>query len=155
MHPGVVWRAVGPPCLVVRAVAVVRFQLYAGARKSVALRLKWGYIHGDGAVLPDSKAGPRIIWLGSPARAIGAARQLLLGVRVALRQACDSGQGMEWNAIREAAGLGTPRIPDLWHSHATVAVNRGEGLRVVAGLLGHACIATTFGYVLIGAQIGR
>ena len=32
------------------------------------------------------------------------------------------------------------------HSHAAVAVNGGEGLRVVAGLLGHADIATTFGY---------
>ena len=52
----------------------------------------------------------------------------------------------EWNAIREAAGLGTLRIHDLRHSHAAVAVNSGEGLRVVAGLLGHADIATTFGY---------
>ena len=51
-----------------------------------------------------------------------------------------------WNAIREAAGLATLRIHDLRHSHAAVAVNGGEGLRVVAGLLGHAEIETTFGY---------
>ena len=42
--------------------------------------------------------------------------------------------------------MGTLRIHDLRHSHAAVAVNGGEGLRVVAGLLGHADIATTFGY---------
>ena len=35
---------------------MVRFQLYAGTRKSVALRLKWEHVHGDGAVLPDSQA---------------------------------------------------------------------------------------------------
>ena len=38
------------------------------------------------------------------------------------------------------------RVHDLRHSHAAVAVNGGEGLRVVAGLLGHADISTTFGY---------
>ena len=45
-----------------------------------------------------------------------------------------------------SAGLGMFRIHDLRHAHAAVAVGRGEGLRVVAGLLGHADIKTTFGY---------
>ena len=130
------------------AVAALRFLLYTGARKSEALRLRWEHIHGDRAVLPDSKTGPRTIWLASPARA-------LLAVR-SRRTNCpwvfaSPGGGpakvdKEWNAIRAAAGLGTLRIHDLRHSHAAVAVNGGEGLRVVAGLLGHADIKTTFGY---------
>ena len=41
------------------AVAELRFLLYTGARKSEALRLKWEHVHGDRAVLPDSKTGPR------------------------------------------------------------------------------------------------
>ena len=49
----------------------------------------------------------------------------------------------EWNAIRTAAGLPTLRIHYLRHSHASVA-DGGEGLRVVAGLLRHADIKTTF-----------
>ena len=49
------------------AVAALRFLLYTGARKSEALRLKWEHVHGDRAVLPDSKTGPRPIWLASPA----------------------------------------------------------------------------------------
>ena len=49
-------------------VAALRFLLYTGARKSEALRLKWEYVHGDRAVLPDSKTGPRTIWLASPDR---------------------------------------------------------------------------------------
>ncbi|MDE0147938.1 MAG: hypothetical protein OXM58_06165 [Rhodospirillaceae bacterium] len=45
--------------------------------------------------------------------------------------------------IREAAGLSTRRIHVFQHSHAAVAVNGGESVRAVAGLLGHAGIATT------------
>ena len=51
-----------------------------------------------------------------------------------------------WKAIRGAAGLRTLRIHDLRHSHAAVPVNGGSGFRIVAGLLGHADISTTFGY---------
>ncbi len=43
-----------------------------------------------------------------------------------------------WKAVREAAALGTFRIHDPRHTYASVAVNGGEDLRVVAGLLGHA-----------------
>ena len=130
------------------AVAALRFLLYTGARKSEASRLKWEHVHGDRAVLPDSKTGPRTIWLASPARAILAA--------LTRRDDCPwvfaSPRGnpislwYPWQAIRAKAGLGSLRIHDLRHSHAAVAVNDGEGLRVVAGLLGHADIKTTFGY---------
>ena len=130
------------------AVAAVRFLLYTGARKSEVLRLKWEYVHSNRAVLPDSKTGPRTIWLASPARAVLAAQPR--------REDCpwvfasSSGEPANvnkgWNAVREAAGLPTLRIHDLRHSHAAVAVGGGEGLRVVAGLLGHADIKTTFGY---------
>ncbi len=130
------------------AVAVVRFLLYTGARKSEALRLRWEYVHGDRAVLPDSKTGPRTIWLASPARAVLAARSRRTNCPWVF--ASSGGQpanvDREWNAIRAAAGLPRLRIHDLRHSHAAVAVNGGEGLRVVAGLLGHADIKTTFGY---------
>ena len=51
-----------------------------------------------------------------------------------------------WQVIRCKAGLGSLRLHDLRHSHAAVAVGNGEGLRIVASLLGHADIETTFGY---------
>ena len=51
-----------------------------------------------------------------------------------------------WQVIRSKAGLGRLRLHDLRHNHAAVAVETGEGLRIVAGLLGHADIETTFGY---------
>ena len=130
------------------AVAVVRFLLYTGARKSEALRLKWEHVHGDRAVLPDSKTGPRTIWLASPARTVLAARSRQTNCPWVFASPCGQPATVdsEWNAIRAAAGLPTLRIHDLRHSLAAVAVNGGEGLRVVAGLLGHADIKTTFGY---------
>ena len=130
------------------AVAALRFLLYTGARKSEALRLRWEHVHGDRAVLSDSKTGPRTIWLASPARAILAA----LPRRAAFPWvfACPDGAPVSlekaWKAVRNVTGLGKLRIHDLRHAHAAVAVNGGEGLRVVAGLLGHADISTTFGY---------
>ena len=130
------------------AVAALRFVLYTGARKSEALRLKWEYVHGDRAVLPDSKTGPRTLWLASPARAVLAAQQRRTNCPWVFPSPCGGPATVDkaWNAIRAAAGLPTLRIHDLRHSHAAVAVGGGEGLRVVAGLLGHADIKTTFGY---------
>ncbi len=130
------------------AVAALRFLLYTGARKSEALRLKWAHVHGDRAVLPDSKTGPRTIWLASPARAVLAARSRRTNCPWVFASPCGGPVKVDkaWNAIRKAAGLAKLRIHDLRHSHAAVAVGRGEGLRIVAGLLGHADIKTTFGY---------
>ena len=130
------------------AVAALRFLLYTGARKSEALRLKWEHVHGDRAVLPDSKTGPRTIWLASPARAVIASRSRRTNCPWVFPSPCGGPANIDqsWNAIRAATGLLRLRIHDLRHSLAAVAVNGGEGLRVVAGLLGHADIKTTFGY---------
>ncbi len=130
------------------AVAALRFLLYTGARKSEALRLKWEHVHGDRAVLPDSKTGPRTIWLAAPARAVLAAQPRRANCPWVFASPCGGPAKVDKarNAVRAAAGLPKLRIHDLRHSHAAVAVNGGEGLRVVAGLLGHADIKTTFGY---------
>ena len=130
------------------AVAALRFLLYAGARKSEALRLRWEHVHGDRAVLSDSKTGPRTIWLASPARAILAALPRRDDFPWVF--ACPDGAPVSlekaWKAVRHVTGLGKLRIHDLRHAHAAVAVNGSEGLRVLAGLPGHADISTTFGY---------
>jgi len=130
------------------AVAALRFLLYTGARKSEALRLRWEHVHGNRAVLPDSKTGPRTIWIASPARAVLAAQQRRTNCPWVFASPCGGPVSVDkaWIAIRKAAGLPGLHIHDLRHSHAAVAVSGGEDLRVVAGLLGLADIATTFGY---------
>ena len=136
------------------AVAAVRFLLYTGARKSEALGLRWEHIHGDRAVPPDSKSGPRTIWLATPARAILAAQPRRNGCPWVF--ASDDGMPISllkpWQVIRRKAGLASLRLHDLRHSHAAAAVGTGEGLRIVAGLLGHADIETTFGYAHLAEE---
>ena len=130
------------------AVAVVRFLLYTGARKSEALGLRWEHIHGNQAVLPDSKTGPRTIWLALPARAILDARPRRDDCAWVFASSAGTPAAVDkaWKAVRAAAGLTGLRLHDLRHSHAAVAVNVGTDLRIVAGLLGHADIKATFGY---------
>ena len=130
------------------AVAALRFLLYTGARKSEALDLEWEHVHGDRAVLPDSKTGPRTIWLAAPARAV--LETLPRRNDCPWVFAADTGTPVSvaaaWKAVREATGLDRLRVHDCRHNFAAVAVGIGEGLRIVADLLGHADIRTTFGY---------
>ena len=130
------------------AVAMVRFLLFTGARRSEALRLRWEHVHGGRAVLPDTKTGPRTIWLATPARAVLAEVPRRAGCPWVFASAGGEPVTLDpaWHAIRRAAGLDRLRLHDLRHSHAGVAVNGGLDLRIVAGLLGHADIKTTLGY---------
>ena len=130
------------------AVAALRFLLYTGARKSEALRLKWEHVHGDRAVLPDSKTGPRAVWLASPARAVVEAQAHRHECPWVFASPCGGPANVdqEWNAIREAAGLPTLRIHDLRHSYASRALALGESLTMVGRLLGHTQVPTTARY---------
>ena len=130
------------------AVAALRFLLYTGARKSEALRLRWEHVHGDRAVLPDTKTGARTVWLSAPARAVLSAQPRGDGCPWVFASEGGSPVSVDkaWKSIRERAGLSGLRVHDCRHNFAAVAVGGGEGLRIVAGLLGHADIKTTFGY---------
>ena len=49
------------------AIAAFRLLIFTGARLSEIQTLKWEYIHGDRAFLPDSKTGAKVLHLGKGA----------------------------------------------------------------------------------------
>ena len=51
-----------------------------------------------------------------------------------------------WKIIRARAGLEGVRLHDLRHSYASRALALGEGLPMIAKLLGHAHLETTARY---------
>ena len=53
-----------------QAAAAIRLLLFTGARSSEITGLRWAWIRGTRAVLPDSKTGPKTIQLPPPARAV-------------------------------------------------------------------------------------
>lgn len=132
------------------SVQVIRFLAYTGARRGEALAMRWEHINNDRCVLPDSKTGPKTIWLPRPARElVELARADQTGPYVLGTD--DRAQAVRaldraWEYIRNAAGLNRLRLHDLRHGFASVAVGQGHDLRIVAGLLGHSDFATTLGY---------
>ncbi|MCY4496078.1 MAG: integrase arm-type DNA-binding domain-containing protein, partial [Rhodospirillaceae bacterium] len=97
-----------------QAAAAIRLLLFTGARSSEITGLKWEWIRGARAVLPDSKSGPKAIQLPPPARAvlIGLPRS---GPFVFPNRKGDGPMrdlGHRWNRLRALAGLDDVRIHD-------------------------------------------
>lgn len=132
-----------------RAGALLRFVALTGCRRSEAFDLQWDNLHGDRAVLADSKTGPKTLWLGRAARAVldafprTGSPWIFRDERRAqrLRELT-----VAWNEVRSEAGLEGLRIHDLRHGFASVGISMKMDLPTIAGLLGHADISTTNGY---------
>ncbi|REG35234.1 site-specific recombinase XerD [Paracoccus versutus] len=129
-------------------VALIRFLALTGCRRGEATALRWDWIDGPRAALPDAKAGPRSIWLGTPALDLLASLprtgDLVFGQDD--RPVNTASLATLWREIRIEIRMPTLRLHDLRHSFATTAVSAGEPLRTVAGLLGHSDLAITEGY---------
>ena len=128
--------------------AIMRFLALTGCRKSEARFLRWAMIDGKRAALPDSKTGPRAIWLGSPALNLLAEQPTLSDYVFAKRDKPVSNNQIDkvWHRVRDSAELPGLRLHDLRHGFASVAISSGEPLRTVSGLLGHSDLQTTAGY---------
>ena len=144
------WRSIKRPKPILSRSLVFGFSLLTGARRGEALALEWPMIEGDRAILPDSKTGPKCLWLATPVRRLLAALVRIEGSQLVFARPCGRGLGSSlervWHGVREGAGLDGLRLHDLRHNYASVAVNIGEELRTVAGLLGHSQMTTTRGY---------
>ena len=131
-----------------QAVAVIRLLLFTGARSSEITGLRWDWIRGTRALLPDSKTGPKTIQLSPPAREVlhGMPRISHYVFPNARGTGPMNDLGLRWQKRRRLAGLEDVRIHDCRHTLASHAVMSGIDLYTVGRLLGHADIASTERY---------
>ncbi len=131
------------------SVAAIRLLLFTGARRGEITGLRWEYVQGDRIMLPDSKTGPKTIWLNAPARKVLDAvpdRQISGPVFHSDKRRKPLILGAHWNRIRRAAALPDVRLHDLRHSFASVAISDNISLATIGKLLGHALPETTARY---------
>ncbi|MDE0242091.1 MAG: tyrosine-type recombinase/integrase [bacterium] len=152
-------------------VAIIRLLLLTGCRSQEIMSLRWkeyrqGHLH-----LTDTKTGPRMVWLSSPARRIldGLPRRSpwVFPSRSTHSHIPSTVVFKTWCRIRAAAGLSDVRLHDLRHTYASLAIMHGENILTVGRLLGHKDPATTLSYThvaesqvvesveTIGAILGR
>ena len=130
--------------------AFVRLLLLTGCRKSEILTLKWSDYREGKLYLPDSKTGPRTVWLSAPGR------RILDGLPRRGRWMFPSPRGERhlskgilhhfWSDVRAEAGIPDVRLHDLRHTYASVALAHGETVLTIGRLLGHNDPATTLKY---------
>ncbi len=131
--------------------------MLTGCRLGEVVSLEWDWIRGKRIHLPDSKSGPRTVWLSSAERAVIDAIpryspdcRFLFPARPPTRH-IDNFE-YQWHRIRNEAGLPGLRIHDLRHSWASVAAMNGVDMVTIATLLGHALVETTERYTHLSDQ---
>ena len=142
-------------------VAMLRLYLLTGCRKSEIRTLKWAYYRAGRngkrhLFLPDSKTGPKTVYLSDPARAVldGVPRTADWVFPSTIKRKRGRPRRDEtpffdiefWKVFRDRAGLAGMRLHDLRHSYASLAIRNGVPLVTVGRLLGHADPETTLQY---------
>ena len=143
------------------AVAAVRLLLLTGCRRNEILTLRWDDLDRTAGELRirDSKTGPRRVPLTPEAEQVlagiprldGNPWVIAGGKRGSRLQRIDP----FWNRLRVCAGLEDVRLHDLRHSYASQALAIGEGLPVIARLLGHKTVMTTVKYAHLARDTER
>ena len=133
-----------------RHVAFIRLLLLTGCRKSEIATLPWSAYREGHLFLPDSKTGPRTVWLSSPARAVleqlpQTGKWVFPSVRTD-RPLCVYTFDVFWREVRAEAGLHDVRLHDIRHTYASIAIMHGETVATTGRLLGHSAPGTTLKY---------
>ena len=130
-------------------VAIIRLLIFTGARVSEIRDLRWDWVKPPRLLLPDSKTGPKTIWLNSQALAVLVAQPQGEGRQLVFPN--DSGTGPValnnwWPVLRRRCALPDVRLHDLRHSFASAAIMDQVPLATIGRLLGHALTETTAKY---------
>ncbi|MDE0005638.1 MAG: tyrosine-type recombinase/integrase, partial [Rhodospirillaceae bacterium] len=130
--------------------AAVQLLLLTGCRKGEIIKLRWRDYREGRLFLPDSKTGPRTVWLAQAARDVldnlPRKHTWVFSARKPKRHHLDE----FWRQIRAEAGLHDVRLHDLRHSYASVALQNGETILTIGKLLGHVMASTTLRYTHFG-----
>lgn len=128
-------------------VAAIRMLIFTGARCSEITGLQWEWIDPPYAQLPDSKTGPKRLYLNRQAIEILDARKGE-GVGAVFPNASSRRNLLPkaWEAMRRKAAIPDVRLHDLRHSFASVGIMDGISLARVGKVLGHALPETTARY---------
>ena len=142
-----------------QAVAIIRLLLLTGCRNGEIVSLKWSYYREGKLFLPDSKVGPRTVWLSSAARAIldGLPRSpvwVFPSPRTNGSMTAAAVHGV-WCRLREEAELSDVRLHDCRHTYASMALAQGETVLTIGRLLGHSNPATTLKYTHLSDSMVR
>ena len=129
--------------------ALVRLLLLTGCRVSELCTLKWTHYREGKLFLPDSKTGPRTVWLSSPARRV---LNFLPRTSSWVFPSPHRDRPMVaiygfWHDVRAEARLPDLRLHDLRHTYASIALMHGESVLTIGRLLGHGEPATTLKYI--------
>ena len=142
-----------------RATAIIRLLLLTGCRKGEIVTLKWHYYRECKLFLPDSKTGPRTVWLSSAARAIldGLPRRVswIFPSTRTDRSMTSVAVDQLWYRVRAEAELHEVRIHDLRHTYASIAMAQGETVLTIGRLLGHRDPETTLKYMHLSDAMVR
>ncbi len=136
----------------------IRFALLTGARREEFLSMKWEYIHFATKTvhLPDSKTGPRKLFLSQPALELLRKMPRMHGnpfVFPGLKPG-DHFHNLKkpFKKVLALAGISDFRIHDLRHTHASWGVLAGLSTHLIAKTLGHAQARTAERYAHIGDE---
>ena len=133
--------------------AMIRLLLLTGARKQEIESLQWSYLDGNFAHLPDSKTGPKTLYLGRAACDLLSALPRIHDDWV-FPDKHGTGHAEiawpRWSSIRAKAGLSDIRLHDLRHTFASHAAMNRVTLPTIGKLLGHALLETTERYAHLG-----
>lgn len=137
-------------------VAITRLLLYTGARIGEILGLRWEWIKPPRLALPDSKTGPKTIWLNSQALAILEAVPRQEGSPLVFPNRRRTGPlsfDPWWSRFRRSCALPDVRVHDLRHSFASTAIMDNVPLATIGKLLGHALPETTAKYAHLSDDV--
>lgn len=136
-------------------VAIVRLLMFTGARLGEIRFLRWGWVKPR-LVLPDSKTGPKVIWLNSQALEVLAGFERGEdGELVFVNSRGKHPVNIEpwWYNLRRRCAMPDLRVHDLRHSFASTAIMDNVPLATIGKLLGHVLPETTAKYAHLSDDV--